>query len=58
MLTPTASKLLDFGLDKQTGRTGAPASVSERAQSARSTQSERMTEEGTLLGTLEYMAAE
>jgi Tol biopolymer transport system component len=53
ILTRTGAKLLDFGLAKTTG----PA-VAAAADSALPTQSKPLTEQGTILGTLQYMAPE
>jgi Tol biopolymer transport system component len=52
MLTKSGTKLLDFGLARMHAR-GQPVSGS-----AVSTQTEPMTAEGTIIGTLQYMAPE
>ena len=52
-LTKAGAKLLDFGLAKTT----APAVVGTRA-SAAATAPERLTAQGTILGTFQYMAPE
>jgi serine/threonine protein kinase/dipeptidyl aminopeptidase/acylaminoacyl peptidase len=58
MLTRTGTKLLDFGLAKQTDEMRQPASVPDPVAHGDSNRSENITEEGTILGTLEYMAPE
>src|SRR5437667_8725647 len=49
MLTKSGAKLLDFGLAKSIGQTGAPAEA---------TVQKPLTQEGFVLGTFQYMAPE
>jgi serine/threonine protein kinase len=53
MLTPTGAKLLDFGLAKP-----AAALVSSVTLSAAAVPSSPVTEEGTIVGTFQYMSPE
>ena len=52
MLTPSGAKLLDFGLAKR------PAGAAAAALASLATQPDAATAQGTMLGTLQYMAPE
>jgi Tol biopolymer transport system component len=53
MLTPTGAKLMDFGLAKAVGVTGASGSLT-----ALPTMTSPLTAEGSIVGTFQYMAPE
>jgi eukaryotic-like serine/threonine-protein kinase len=52
MLTPTGSKLLDFGLAKPTAAIVTAATITAAAANP------RVTEQGTIIGTFQYMSPE
>jgi eukaryotic-like serine/threonine-protein kinase len=54
MLTPSGAKLLDFGLAKSSAIGKAPANALSNVP----TEQKNLTEEGTILGTFQYMAPE
>ena len=56
MLTKAGAKLLDFGLAKSGPLITSSSSVSQMAESP--TQHQPLTEQGTILGTFQYMAPE
>ena len=56
MLTQAGAKLLDFGLAKSGPLITSTSSVSQMAESP--TQHQPLTEQGTILGTFQYMAPE
>ncbi len=56
MLTKAGAKLLDFGLAKSGPLISGTASMSQMAESP--TQHQPLTEQGTILGTFQYMAPE
>src|SRR5262249_8107450 len=53
MLTPSGVKLLDFGLAKPVARLASLATLTAAA-----TRSKPMTQEGTIVGTFQYMSPE
>jgi Tol biopolymer transport system component len=52
MLTPTGAKLLDFGLAKPTAPLSSPATLTA------ATRNSPVTEQGTIVGTFQYMSPE
>ena len=59
MLTRSGAKLMDFGLSRVTGMTGASGSGRDLSALTRSpTVAQALTAEGTLLGTFQYMSPE
>jgi eukaryotic-like serine/threonine-protein kinase len=58
LLNKHGAKLLHFGLAKQTGGAGAPRMLMDTRGGARPTPSESLTEQGMVLGTLQYLAPE
>ena len=53
MLTPAGAKLLDFGVAK-----ASPASVSDASLTAAATRTTPVTQQGTIVGTVQYMSPE
>ncbi len=59
MLTRSGAKLMDFGLARATGLSGAPgSSVSVAGLTQSPTMAQPLTAEGTIVGTFQYMSPE